>query len=82
MSAVRNIVLAVAAVATVMVAAPGTARADDGDQVTRDACVGLNLGMTPDQIVENIRRNNARLSPMEAQRDILFPIIEGACDGG
>jgi hypothetical protein len=37
--------------------------------------------MSPDQIVENMRRNNARLTPMEAQLEILWPIIEGACDG-
>ena len=76
-----RIILAAVVVAATLVAAPGAARADDDDQITRDACAGLNLGMTPDQIVENMRRNNARLSPMQAQRDILFPIIEGGCDG-
>ena len=66
--------------AAMVVAVPGTARADDDDQVTRDACVGLNLGMTPDQIAEDMRRNDARLSPMQVQRRILFPILEGDCD--
>lgn len=44
-------IVAAVAAATVVVAAAGPARAD----------------MTLDQIVENMRRNNARLSPMQAQ---------------
>ena len=71
-------VAAVIAATVVALLATGTARADDsGDQVTRDACTGFNLGMTPDQIVENMSRNNPRLTPTEAQREILWPIIAG-----
>jgi len=68
------------ALAMVVTGGTGVARADDGDQITRDACVGYNLGMTPDQIIAGIRRNDARLTPQEVQQRVLWPIIEGDCD--
>jgi len=78
---VRRTAAAAALVVLAMVAgSTGVARADDGDQITRDACVGYNLGMTPDQIIAGIRRNDARLTPQEAQQRVLWPIIEGDCD--
>jgi len=79
---VRRTAAAAALVALAMVVTGGTgvARADDGDQITRDACTGYNLGMTPDQIIAGIRRNDARLTPQEAQQRVLWPIIEGDCD--
>ena len=76
-----RIVAAAVATALALVTAPGTATADDGDsQVTRDACVGYNLGETPDQIVEGMRRNDGRLTPQEALRGIRWPIVKGECD--
>jgi hypothetical protein len=79
---VRRTAAAAALVALAMVVTGGTgvARADDGDPITRDACVGYNLGLTPDQIIAGIRRNDARLTPQEAQQRVLWPIIEGDCD--
>jgi len=78
---VRRTAAAAALVALAMVAgSTGVARADDGDPITRDACTGYNLGMTPDQIIAGIRRNDARLTPQEAQQRVLWPIIEGDCD--
>jgi len=68
------------ALAMVVTGGTGVARADDGDPITRDACTGYNLGMTPDQIIAGIRRNNPRLTPQEAQQRVLWPIIEGDCD--
>ena len=80
MTTLRAFPLATAAAAA-MLAGTGTARADDGDdQVTCEACTGFNLGMTPDQIAEDMRRNDARLTSNVAQRHILWPIIEGDCD--
>jgi len=79
---VRRTAAAAALVALAMVVTGGTgvARADDGDPITSDACTGYNLGMTPDQIIAGIRRNDARLTPQEAQQRVLWPIIEGDCD--
>jgi len=68
------------ALAMVVTGSTGVARADDGDPITSDACTGYNLGMTPDQIIAGIRRNDARLTPQEAQQRVLWPIIEGDCD--
>ena|GEM_PF-2442809 len=68
------------ALAMVVTGSTGVARADDGDPITSDACTGYDLGMTPDQIIAGIRRNDARLTPQEAQQRVLWPIIEGDCD--
>jgi len=78
---VRRTAAAAALVVLAMVAgSTGVARADDGDQITSDACTGYDLGMRPDQIIAGIRRNDARLTPQVAQQRVLWPIIEGDCD--
>jgi hypothetical protein len=75
----RTKILAAAAL-TLLTALPTTAVAHaDPPSITDQVCTGFNLGMTPDQIIAGLQRNDGRYNYWTAQRATVWPIIDGEC---
>lgn len=55
---------------------PATAHADDDPG---PVCTAFNLGVPPDQIAQDLQRNDHRINEWQAQRETNWPIIEGDC---
>jgi hypothetical protein len=66
-----------------LVAPIPSAHADTGDDdsTTSSVCTGFRLGMSPSQIERGLQQNDGRVNPWQAQRDTIWPIVTGQCDG-
>ena len=82
-----KVVLALAAIFAVVLLAlfvfNGKAHADpdtnDSDGTNSEVCGAFNLGVPPGEIIDRLGRNDARNNYWKAQRDTVWPIIEGDC---
>ena len=72
-----RVVVASAAATLALSVGCGTASAD----ATRDQiCTAFNTGQSPSQIADGIEANDGRVNMWQAQREVIWPIIEGDCD--
>ena len=56
-------------------AAPATA-----DPTTDAVCTAFRLGESPEQIMEQLQRNDGRFTYWRARDATVWPIIDGECD--
>lgn len=76
-----NLSLSCALLAMLVLGSPSVARADNDDPGTgQEVCGAFNLGVPPDQIAQDLQRNDHRINEWQAQRDTNWPIISGDCD--
>jgi hypothetical protein len=53
---------------------------NDSDGTNSEVCGAFNLGVPPDEIPGRLGANDHRNNYWKAQRDTVWPIIEGDCD--
>jgi hypothetical protein len=52
---------------------------DDTDGTNSEVCGAFNLGVPPGEIINRLGQNDHRFNYWRAQRDTIWPIIEGDC---
>ncbi|HEU4362022.1 MAG TPA: hypothetical protein VFR27_11000 [Mycobacterium sp.] len=75
----RKIAVIAAVPASLMFAVPAYPDGGGYDDPTSEVCGGFNLGLSPEQIAEGLRRNDARYNYWRAWHTTIWPIIDGDC---
>jgi hypothetical protein len=52
---------------------------NNGPSTQDEICGAYNLGVPPDQIAQDLHRNNHRINEWQAQKDTNWPILQGDC---